>query len=432
MHPRIVVIGAGAAGLLAARTLNAAGYHVTVLEATGAIGGRIRTDTDFANFPVELGAEFIHGSNAITRTLVEESGLSVIPVNRMGNLRWGIPALPLGKLSLSERKLIVSLQRDYHALASAPLYGDMSLRDYFAGLGYDSDGLRMADVLLAQTCCASLETLSIADLQREMQVDHAGGLAYDGEARIEQGYAELLRMISRGLTIRLHSPVSDIQRHGGGLTIYAHGEAHMARACILTVPVSVLKKDTIRFDPPLSRAKRDAIHTFRTERATKLIYRFSERLWPDDATYLTGDMDAARWWAPDLGRGDQAIPVISCYVTANRARVFDLMDDYAALRWGLVQLAELLGTSQYQLERHFVAGKRISWAHEPYARGGYAHVPPGAADARVTLAEPESGGLFFAGEATAYDTNPQTVHGAFESGIRAAREADAYLRDIVR
>jgi monoamine oxidase len=299
-------------------------------------------------------------------------------------------------------------------------------------MGYDADGLRTADVLFAQTCCARLDSLSAADLQREMRVDHSGGLEYGGEARIEQGYAELLRHIARGLTIRLHSPVTDVQRHGGGLTLYAHGEAHMARAVVLTAPVAVLKKELIHFDPPLSRAKRDAVQAFHTTRATKLIYRFSQRLWPDDTTYMAADMDAARWWAPDLERGQGVAPVITCYVTADRARIFDLMDDYAALRWGLVQLAELLGTTQHTLERHFVAGKRISWAHEPYVRGGYAHLSAGAADARPALAAPEAGGLFFAGEATAYDTNPQTVHGAFESGIRAAREADAWLRDTVR
>ncbi|MEZ4733419.1 MAG: FAD-dependent oxidoreductase [Caldilineaceae bacterium] len=62
----------------------------------------------------------------------------------------------------------------------------------------------------------------------------------------------------------------------------------------------------------------------------------------------------------------------------------------------------------------------MAWASDPYACGGYAHIPPGAAAARLLLAQPEGGALFFAGEATAYDTNPQTVHGAIESGWRAA------------
>ena len=72
-----------------------------------------------------------------------------------------------------------------------------------------------------------------------------------------------------------------------------------------------------------------------------------------------------------------------------------------------------------------MAWRRAAWAADSLALGGYAHLPPGAADARPALAAPEGERLFFAGEASAHETNPQTVHGAIESGRRAAAEARA-------
>jgi len=84
----------------------------------------------------------------------------------------------------------------------------------------------------------------------------------------------------------------------------------------------------------------------------------------------------------------------------------------------LQELIRLLDVSMDRLKSQLIAARRCSWAAEPYMLGGYAHVPPGAAQARPLLAQPEGDVLFFAGEATAYDTNPQTVHGAFESGGR--------------
>lgn len=108
------------------------------------------------------------------------------------------------------------------------------------------------------------------------------------------------------------------------------------------------------------------------------------------------------------------------FITAERAQI-DALSEADALTVGLEELGQLLGRNDSS--SHLVAAKRHSWAADPLALGGYAHVPPGAADARIELARPEANILFFAGEATAYDSNPQTVHGAIESGWRRRKNA---------
>lgn len=186
----------------------------------------------------------------------------------------------------------------------------------------------------------------------------------------------------------------------------------------MTLPVVVLQAEKIQFSPPLSEAKQAAIQALRMEPATKLIYRFDRQLWDDDLLFFCHTGLVARWWIAGYGRAEST--VAAAFVTEDRARQIDAMSEGEALQAGLYELAQLLGVTD--LASYLLVAKRHAWAADPWTLGGYAHVPPGAAYARVELARPEENVLFFAGEATAYETNPQTVHGAIESGWRVAQE----------
>jgi len=218
LDAEVLVIGAGAAGLAAARTLREAGKSVLVIEVRSRAGGRVHSlmPSDRAGyvgeasgngeeqtvleaeFPIELGAEFIHGENTTTRKLVEEFGLSVIPVVRMDRLHWFDESYREETRFAVERKdlkgtrvgdVIDRLLKAYHELEHEDEQGfktkwrDASLADYLRGRGFSEDELKIGDVLLAQTCCARLDRLSCDDLRREMIRDQAGVL----EFRIKEG-----------------------------------------------------------------------------------------------------------------------------------------------------------------------------------------------------------------------------------------------------
>jgi monoamine oxidase len=160
------------------------------------------------------------------------------------------------------------------------------------------------------------------------------------------------------------------------------------------------------------------------EPGTKLIYKFKQAFWDKDLTYMLHQGPAPRWWTPSYGRDGDTI--VSSFITADAAKYLDSLPREQALELGLSDLSKLLNIPYITLKANLLDQRRVAWGLEPYIGGAYAHVPPGAFWAREVLARPE-GNLFFAGEATAYHSTPQTVHGAIDSGTRAANEVLNFL-----
>jgi len=376
-----------------------------------------------------MGAEFIHGENACTHVLLKRFGLIPLPVNRKKNLWWpnaaGV-AEPACKLPGEVQQLLANLVHDYHSLVLLTNEEDISLAAVLRRKGWDFQAISVADVLFAQTYCADIDSISVLDLLRERSFD-----AGDSEFRVCEGYSELLRCVSQSLKIELDACVRTITwkpKSGAQLIkieIHPHQQHSsstiFARKCVVTVPVGVLQAEVIKFDPPLGKAKQGAIESFQMNSATKLLYMFDSCLWDDELTYMCQPDLAARWWTPGYGRHSNQ-HIICCYVTDKRAAIIDNMEEPEALNLVLKELAKLLGTSFDELQTHCKSAKRISWATEPFTLGGYANSIPGRIDARIELAASVDDVLFFAGEATAFDSNPQTVHGAFDSGVRVAKE----------
>ncbi len=414
----VAVIGAGAAGLAAARMLHDAGARVAVIEARPRIGGRIWTDRSCGSYPIELGAELIHGAQTSTVELAHMAGLTLDEVDRYHGLRWGAPARPVQELPPddSARRAIAQARAAWSDLAARypdDAAVDRSLAAELRERGLDPTALAIADVVLAQTCCAEAESLSCVDLAREQRIDQAG----PREFRLRERYDALLSWLARGLDIRVGQPVRAIADHGDRVTIRASAGSFTARRCIITVPVAVLAAGLIRFAPPLSATRQAAIAAFRTRPATKHFFWFDVPLWDEGFAYAAHTGLFARWWTP--AHPDLTAPLLCSYVTAERAAALDRLPAALAREIGLAELSQILGRSD--VSAHCVGFRRYRWAADPYARGGYAHLPPGMAWARPALATVE-GNLHFAGEATAFDSNPQTVHGAIDSGRRAARE----------
>jgi monoamine oxidase len=409
MSTDVVVIGAGAAGLAAARALTDAGRRVAVLEARERIGGRVWTDHHFGPIPVECGAEFIHGAQAGTWAWLRRAGLRAEPF-----ARWSGRRIALGGDRLAGPWLLRArpdLWRVFKLEELLAAYDgpDCSLAEWLDMQGFSPLAAHIADARLAHSNCATPATISVAELAHELRLDNKG----PGDFHILEGYDRVVATIAAGLDIRLATPVETIRWDEGGVEVVTAQGTLTARAAVVTLPLAVLKAGAVRFDPPLPEAKRHAIEALAMAPAMKLHLRFVAPFWDHEMSFLTADQPIAVWWTIRPG-----VPLLTGFITGPRAERLATYGEAGAIERGLAQLDAIFGGAA---SRMFAAGQLIDWAADPWARGGYSSVPPGAHGQRAALAAP-AGALHFAGEATVFDNNPATVHGALHSGERAAAE----------
>jgi monoamine oxidase len=408
-HTDVLVIGAGAAGLRAARALPHAGRRDVDQEARHRNGGRVWTDNAIGPVPVERGAEFIHGERAGTWAWVRRAKLTTASHARWAGRRL---ALDDGRLAGTD---LLSAQPDLRRVFEledliAAYHGpDCSLAEWLAANDFSPLAARIADVRLAHSYCATPATISVAELAHELRLDDKG----PGDFHILEGYDQLLAAIADGLDIRLDTPVVEIRWDADRVEAATPRGTFAARAAVVTLPLALLKAGAVRFDPPLPAEKLRAIAALAMGPAMKLLLRFAEPFWDPDMTFLTADQPIADWWTVRHGA-----PLLTGFITGPRAERLAAYGAEGAIERGLAQLDALFDAAPSRL---FAAGQLVDWAADEWARGGYSSVPPGAHGQRAVLAR-AVGPLHFAGEATVVDNNPATVHGALHSGERAAAE----------
>lgn len=418
-----VVIGAGMAGVTAARELTRAGLSVAVVEGGQRVGGRIRSVRDFCEGAVEGGAEFIHGTRALTWPEVRRCGLAVRPcplvrhtmLNLGGSTRW----LPW---ALLHPQIWPSL-RIFHAIQRLSEGPDLSALEFVEARGFRGRARAVAEMTLASHLPGTLDEIGMHGLLDDGVLALESGLNH----RVVDGYDRLPAAIARGLDLRFGFVVNSVAWGGDGVTVVSEdGEAITGRCAICTLPVGVLQSGTVRFLPPLPAAKRAALAALRMGPVTKVLLRFDEPFWPSWLALLgcaTGPVTL--YWPVFYRAGLESPPVLVAYCTGRRAALLSRVGAEEAVEIVLTDLARHFpGLDPH---RRLRAARRIDWQADPLARGGYTLLQPGGAGARARLAAPDTGSLFWAGSATASRPIAASVEAAYASGLRAAAEVLAWL-----
>jgi monoamine oxidase len=402
MHDTIVV-GAGAAGLAAARVLVAAGRPALVVEARERLGGRIHTDR--TRGPVELGAEFIHGDRAATWEFVRAAGLRTSPWGRDRGFARGGAIVPAGD-ALGER--IFALYEQVAGYAGP----DISVAELLARHTAPGDpALGITLRWLANLEGADTARLSAARYAWEREHSSNG----DDNFHLLDGYDRLVAHMGAGLDVRLGAVVERVEWEPGRVVLaLAGGEALEARRAIVTLPVGVLQAGRVAFAPELPAEKRAAVAAIPMGHVTKLVLWFERQLWPE-FTVLSTDGRIATWWPVESA----ATPTLMGYQGGQVALDVASLGEAAAVEAALEELSQLFGADA---RAAFLGGRLADWSRDPWSLGAYTYSAVGTGDARAALAAPVADTLFFAGEATALDGHIATVHGAIESGRRAAAE----------
>lgn len=306
------------------------------------------------------------------------------------------------------------------ALPPIPANDGESLADYLTRIGFTAAQLDYTRRSYANAACESPERLSARIAIADMADNEAG----TGDYRILDGYNRLHEAWARGLDIRLNSVVRKIRWGANGVEVKTTDhDTYRADCVIITLPLGVLKANRVEFDPPLLADKQAAIDALLMGPALKLIYKFDRAVLPEGIAAVYSAGSAPMWWSSSVGHPSHPDEtVITAFVTGDYARALHARSEAGALAEGLrVLSAELARPLQP------TAMTWANWIDDPFALGGYSAAPPGAAGARDRLAAPINNVLYWAGEATAPDAQAASVHGAYLTGRRAAREILATL-----
>lgn len=416
--PRVLVIGAGIAGLGAARVLHDAGLSVQVAEARGRIGGRIATSHAWPDLAVDLGASWIHGvdGNPVT-ALADAAGAARARTSYESAVMLG----PDGRRLDADR--IYARAEAYVARARARVEASGRDTSLAAAITGSPGWAREAPWLRRQVrfiVNATVEQEYAGDWSRVSALHFDEDEAWPGEDELfPAGFGAVCTWLARGLDVRLRCTVTALQRTPGGVRVtLAGGEHDTFDAVVVTVPLAVLAASDIRFEPALAPSREAAVAGLDTGLLNKCVLRFERPAWPANVDWIEwlGPQDG-QWWQWLSLQRSAAQPVLVAFHGGQSAVELEALDDAATLDAATAALRAMFG-SRFPAP---LAAQVTRWSRDAHARGAYSFNAVGSdAATRLALAGADwDGVLQFAGEACSADYFG-TTHGALLSGRKAA------------
>lgn len=416
----VIIVGAGAAGLMAARQLRRAGKEILVLESSSRVGGRALTIYDTsAGVPIELGAEFIHGDAPETQKLLDEARLVTVPV--------------LGEHYRSDRGELSDQGAVWKRMGQVFRYMnpdrqvDRSFQDFLDG---KPGGRRLADEReLARGFVQGFNAADPSLISEKSLADQGDPTEGAADAsRIVNGYGALIDFLMRDVSdlIRLNVRVTRVARTGSHVTVTdEHNREHMARAAIVTVPLPMLQDERISIaGPALRNAARQLVmgHVARVNVVVK------ERFWEDRIEDLSfvhcPDRDFNVWWTQNPLRA----PLVVGW--AGGPPALDLMQSGDVESVAVAELARAFGVKRSRMDKLIESIHVHDWSGDPNIRGAYSYAAVGGSRSARMLARAFDDLIFLAGEATSSGTGG-TVEGAVATGKRAAEKTLELISDQV-
>jgi monoamine oxidase len=398
----VAIIGAGAAGLGAARALENSGLSVIVLEARDRVGGRAHTILVAPGIVFDAGCGWLHSADKN----------SFVQIARQLNFEIDTTRPPWREQSfdtafpIAERQdFITALDAFYDRAAQAAISGGDDAADKYLEPGNRWNPMIHAISTYVNGC--ELDQVSIQDMQ-----------AYEDTGinwRVRRGYGALITAYGASCPLALNTEVTLIDHSGPRVRIETSRGSLTANKVIVTVPTTLIADEAIRFHPALP-AKVEAARGLPLGVDDKVMLALDDpEALPKDGNLRGATMRTAMgsFHLRPFGQ-----PCIEGFFGGSFARDLEDAGDGALAAESIDQIVALLG-SDFRRKLKPLAESR--WGHDPFARGAYSHALPGHAGDRAVLAAPIDGRLFFAGEATCPNFF-STAHGARDSGERAARE----------
>lgn len=408
---QVIVVGAGISGLAAAEKLTSEGIEVIVLEAQDRVGGRLRTDRSLG-IPFDEGASWIHGpkGNPITE-LAKKSNINTFLTDD-------------NSLEIYDKKGekydIQKSDRKYYDYLSAlgKVEDESNAEESFEQIFRIEYPQKLEEDLWKYMLSAYLEFDVGADISKL-----SSGYFYDDEefygedVIVTNGYDLIPNALAKGLDIRLNEKVTGIDYSGDKVKIKSSGGNFETERVIITVPLGVLKKNIISFDPPLPKKKKLAIDALEMGSVNKFMLVWDTVFWNPDIQYVG--------YTPEEKGKFNYLMNCSKFINANALMTFSF-GDYSKTT---ELMSDAMITEEIMKHLKVIYGEgipeptsmlRTKWNNNQYTFGSYSY--PGItakSKAYDRLAKNIDKKIFFAGEHTISDYRA-TVHGAYLSGIREA------------
>lgn len=423
----ILILGAGMAGLTAARALAERNLRVLILEARDRVGGRVWSVRAASGDVVELGAEFIHGHAQELWSLIEEAGVTAS--ERQGKMLRESPEGGLGEDDDQAEQMFAPLENleDYEG-------EDLSFAEWLRASDVPDSARAAVTSYVEGFNAADAAKISVKSLGVQQKAeDEIGGA---NSWHVHGGYAQLAEFLAarvRDLSgrIELGCTVESIRWQQGAVQVTTSKGVFRAPKCLITLPLGVLQQVnrgglTIEPEPAaIAHARRMEMGD-----AARITLVFRSRWWeassaasPDDLrqmSFLLTNRLPSVWWTAHTE--PEPSPTLTGWVGGPRSAIFSgrSVDQLAAE--ACATLAKI-----FQVDESFVRGDLLSahahdWTADPLSRGAYSYVAAGALDAPHAMTQPEHGTLYMAGEHTDITGHWGTVHAAIRSGLRAAEQ----------
>lgn len=411
----IAIVGAGAAGLAAARTACDAGFRTVVLEAKDRVGGRAYTESATLGVPFDHGCRWLHSAShnpfvGIARAF----GYDPAPEQR---LRYVF----LDDAAGGGRRSTEDEARDWAAFAD----GNLDAMEAAGKAGRDVPATEVVDRNARWSALfgAWSAMMTSVDLEDVSTLDHSRYVDTKENWVIPEGFGTLIARFGADLPVTLSAPVTRIAWNGPGVRLETPQGTVEARAAVLTASTGVLGSGRIRFDPALPDWKASAIAAVPLGNANKIAFSVRRDIFGRPAgrfsIFSSTGADALNFQVRPCGA-----LMVAAFVGGSMADGLERAGPAAAKALALERLRAIFGAG---FEKEVTGACVTAWRSDPYIGGGYSAAKPGQAHRRADLATPVGDRLFFAGEAVHMDFY-STAHGAYLSGVAAAEAAAAVIR----
>jgi len=394
---KVIIIGAGAAGLYAAYILKSKGIDFQILEASSTYGGRLGKLTGFANFPIDTGAQWLHGENSVLGDLIKSSKTKITRDDSETKFWFNnqlIDALPQNT-NIFEGEELPDISYEAYALQN--------------GLGNEYKYI-IENIAGDQGAAAS--HLSVYGNNKDEENWSAG----DDDFKFEETFFDLIdKEIGSQVKdqILINTIITKIDYSQSEIKLTdSNNNTFNANKVIITVPISILKSGDIQFIPALPIEKTTAFSKIGMDAGMKVFLKFSNKFF--DQNIIGGSVCAA--YADDSIGKAQNDNILLAFIMGDQAEYLTSLGSDVAITAALLQELDLMYNGQATAS--FIASHVENWTTNPFVKGAYSYSTVGMGDARKTASQALSEKLYFAGEAMNTNGHHQTVHGAIETGYR--------------